>query len=89
MNVPLAALKSAIHFAGAYFLRYAQEAAWREDNRRVSNGDQVGRVASLAMMRKPLVVLVKEGKPRFPNKAPGGGAKAALHPPADFAHSRA
>jgi len=25
--------------------------AWREDNRRVSNGDQVGRVASLAMKR--------------------------------------
>jgi transposase-like protein len=39
------------HIAGAYLLRYAQEAAWREDNRRVSNGDQVERVAGLAMKR--------------------------------------
>jgi hypothetical protein len=31
--------------------RYAQESSWREDNRRVSNGDQVSRVASLAMKR--------------------------------------
>jgi hypothetical protein len=29
------------HVAGAYLLRYAQEAAWREDNRRMSNGHQV------------------------------------------------
>src|SRR6185295_8654270 len=33
------------HIAGDYLLRYAQEASWREDNRRVSNGDQVQRVA--------------------------------------------
>jgi transposase-like protein len=39
------------HIAGAYLLRYAQESAWREDNRRVSNGDQVSRVAHLAMKR--------------------------------------
>ena len=31
------------HFAGAYLLRYAQEASWREDNRRMSNGDQTRR----------------------------------------------
>ena len=37
------------HIAGAYLLRYAQESSWREDNRRVSNGDQVNRVAALAM----------------------------------------
>ena len=37
------------HIAGAYLLRYAQEASWREDNRRVSNGDQVRRLAGLAM----------------------------------------
>ena len=37
------------HIAGAYLLRYAQEASWREDNRRVSNGEQVNRVAGLAM----------------------------------------
>jgi transposase-like protein len=39
------------HIAGAYLLRYAQEASWREDNRRVSNGEQVHRVAALAMQR--------------------------------------
>jgi transposase-like protein len=43
------------HLAGDYILRYAQEAAWREDNRRVSNGDQTERVAALAMKRKPSV----------------------------------
>jgi hypothetical protein len=39
------------HIAGAYLLRYAQESSWREDNRRLSNGDQVNRVAALAMKR--------------------------------------
>jgi transposase-like protein len=39
------------HIAGAYLLRYAQEASWREDNRRVSNGEQVRRVAALALKR--------------------------------------
>lgn len=43
------------HVAGAYLLRYAQEAARREDNRRVSNGEQVQRVAGLALSRKPSV----------------------------------
>jgi transposase-like protein len=43
------------HIAGAYLLRYAQEATWREDNRRVSNGEQVSRVAELALARKPSV----------------------------------
>lgn len=37
------------HIAGAYLLRYAQEASWREDNRRMSNGDQTRRVAVLAL----------------------------------------
>jgi len=41
------------HIAGPYLLRYAQEAAWREDRRRVSNGEQVHNVVSLAMHRKP------------------------------------
>ena len=36
------------HIAGSYLLRYAQESSWREDNRRVSNGDQVNRIAALA-----------------------------------------
>src|SRR5256714_4623268 len=39
------------HIAGAYLLRYAQESSWREDNRRVSNGDQVNRIAHLALKR--------------------------------------
>jgi transposase-like protein len=43
------------HVAGAYLLRYAQESAWREDNRRVSNGEQVQRIAQLALTRKPSV----------------------------------
>jgi transposase-like protein len=43
------------HVAGVYLLRYAQEASWREDNRRVSNGEQVRRIAGLALGRKPSV----------------------------------
>jgi hypothetical protein len=40
------------HIAGgACLLRYVKEASWREDNRRLSNGDQVGRVAALEMKR--------------------------------------
>jgi transposase-like protein len=41
------------HIAGPYLLRYAQEASWREDNRRMSNGEQVGRIIGFAMHRKP------------------------------------
>jgi hypothetical protein len=40
------------HIAGTYLLRYAQEASWREDNRKVSNGEQVKRLAGLAMSKK-------------------------------------
>jgi transposase-like protein len=43
------------HIAGVYLLRYAQEASWREDNRRSSNGEQVNRVAGLALANKPSV----------------------------------
>src|SRR5665213_1202276 len=43
------------HIAGDYLLRYAQEASWREDNRRVTNGEQTQRVAHLALKRKPSV----------------------------------
>lgn len=39
------------HISGPYLLRFAQEAAWREDNRRVPNGEQVNRVAKLALGR--------------------------------------
>lgn len=40
------------HVAGVYLLRYAQEASWREDHRRMSNGEQVGRLASLMTKKK-------------------------------------
>lgn len=39
------------HIAGVYLLRYAQESSWREDNRRVPNGAQVNRIATLALRR--------------------------------------
>jgi ISXO2-like transposase domain len=35
------------HLAGAHLLRYTQEFSWREDNRRVSNGDQVNALPRL------------------------------------------
>lgn len=40
------------HVAGPYLLRYAQEASWREDNRKLSNGEQVKRIAGLAMGKR-------------------------------------
>jgi hypothetical protein len=43
------------HIAGQYLLRYAQEASWREDNRRMSNGEQVNRLGGLALASKPSV----------------------------------
>jgi transposase-like protein len=43
------------HIAGQYLLRYAQEATWREDNRRAANGEQVNRLAGLALKAKPSV----------------------------------
>ncbi len=43
------------HISGAYLLRYAQEATWREDNRRNANGEQVQKLATLAVMQKPSV----------------------------------
>ena len=43
------------HISGPYLLRFAQEAAWREDNRRVPNGEQVQRVAKLALGHKKSV----------------------------------
>ena len=39
------------HIPGAYLLRYAQESSWCEDNRRVSNGDQLKQIAGLALKR--------------------------------------
>ena len=43
------------HIAGVYFARYAQEAAWREDHRRIANGDQADGVIELAMGLRPSV----------------------------------
>jgi hypothetical protein len=43
------------HIAGPYLLRYAQEASWREDRRRMSNGDQTHTIAGLAMKGRPSV----------------------------------
>lgn len=37
------------HIAGPYLVSYAQEASWREDNRRVSNGSQAMLVGESAM----------------------------------------
>ncbi len=41
------------HVAGPYLVRFAQEAAWREDNRRLANGEQIRAVSTLAMKCKP------------------------------------
>jgi transposase-like protein len=43
------------HIAGPYLVRYAQEAAWREDLRRVSNGEQANGIIRLAMGCRPSV----------------------------------
>ncbi len=43
------------HISGVYLGRYAQESAWREDTRRVTNGAQVTGVVALAMKAKPSV----------------------------------
>ena len=43
------------HVAGAYLVRYAQEAAWREDHRRMANGAQAQAVMGLAMASGPSV----------------------------------
>lgn len=43
------------HVSGPYLLRYAQEAAFREDARRVDNGGQVRRVTELALKRGPSI----------------------------------
>ncbi|PEQ14484.1 IS1595 family transposase [Novosphingobium sp. PC22D] len=40
------------HIAGPYLAAYAGEAAWREDNRRVSNGGQAMMVGNAAMASK-------------------------------------
>jgi hypothetical protein len=44
-----------LSYKAAFVFRYAQEASWREDHRRISNGDQVNVVSGLAMKRGPSV----------------------------------
>ena len=39
------------HIAGASLLRYAQDSSWREGNCRLSNGEQVNRLAALSLKR--------------------------------------
>jgi hypothetical protein len=43
------------HVAGPYLVRFAQEAAWREDHKREANGAQVDRIVALAMANKPSI----------------------------------
>ena len=57
------------HIAGAYLLRYAQEASWREDNRRASNGEQVNRVAGLAMEQSRAWISADIGSGTSPNES--------------------
>jgi hypothetical protein len=44
------------HVAGPYLIRFAQEAAWREDHRREANGAQVDRLVALAMANRSSVI---------------------------------
>jgi hypothetical protein len=43
------------HVSGPYLASYARESAWREDNRRVSNGDQTQHTIKLALSSGPSV----------------------------------
>jgi transposase-like protein len=43
------------HIAGDYLIRYAREAAWKEDHRRDSNGLQVGTIVRLVSRSGPSV----------------------------------
>jgi hypothetical protein len=53
-----AAIGTHPHIAGAYLLRHAQESSWRENNRRVPNGDQVSRAIPGAVPYLVAVVLI-------------------------------
>ncbi len=41
------------HIAGIYLARYASEAAWRDDHRRMSNGEQFRSVVTFVAKNKP------------------------------------
>jgi hypothetical protein len=40
------------HIAGAYIGRYAAEAGWRDDHRRISNGEQFHSIVTLIVANK-------------------------------------
>lgn len=44
--------------SGPYLIRYAQESAWPEDNRRADNGAQAHRVMALALAKRTPVGFV-------------------------------
>lgn len=83
------------HIAGPYLANYAREASWREDNRRVSNGDQTQHAVRLAMTSGPsvddlsvnqfhAVVLAKDARPvscPYPEPALAGHAVGCPTPP--------
>jgi len=52
------------HVAGPYLIRYVQEAAWREDHRRVDNGRQVQGVMRLAITASSRSVAIQGPVPR-------------------------
>src|SRR3954467_13605265 len=59
------------HVSGPYLLRYAQEASWKEDHRRDSNGVQFRIVVVLVTRSGPSVVLCAYGRrPRPPAGPP-------------------
>jgi hypothetical protein len=57
------------HIAGPFLVRYAQEAAWREDRRRARNGDRVHGVARLAIRCRPSVDFRGNGNAPGPLRA--------------------
>ena len=57
------------HVAGPCLVRHAQEAAWREDLRRVGNGEQAHGIIGLAMRSSPSVDFCWGGRPHGIAKA--------------------
>jgi hypothetical protein len=66
------------HIAGAYLLSYAQESSWREDDRRVSNRDQVNRITAPVLKRRGL---------GYPPNQPSGNGISGQALPLSFAGS--
>ena len=52
------------HVAGPYLIRFAQEAAWREDHRKDPNGSQADQVVALIMKNRPSVDFCGYGSAR-------------------------